>query len=322
MVASQQYLRDPINCFWDGGGVPKSMKGDHKALDTHCWIRSTFTARSRSTVDTMPYPGVVNPYIGDELKYHTYYQWVCFTLFFQAMLFYMPHYLWKMWEGGKCQMLVMDMQSPVTPAAKRRDQQKRITEYFSASLHHHSLYAGRFFRCEMLNFVNVLAQIFFTDLFLGYEFTTYGSRVVQYAMGQEYDPDPKELVFPKTTKCTFHKYGASGTVEHIDGICMLPINILNEKIYVIMWFWFIMLAALSGLMLLYRVALMIPRVRLQVLLMRAKLAPSDQVAIVGRKCQVSDWFLLQRMGNNMDSIAFKELIRMLANCFKGRDMDV
>ena len=26
----------------------------------------------------------------DEIRYHKYYQWVCFTLFFQAILFYVP----------------------------------------------------------------------------------------------------------------------------------------------------------------------------------------------------------------------------------------
>jgi len=27
---------------------------------------------------------------GTEVKYHKYYQWVCFTLFFQSVLFYIP----------------------------------------------------------------------------------------------------------------------------------------------------------------------------------------------------------------------------------------
>ena len=34
-----------------------------------------------------------------EVRYHKYYQWVCFTLFFQAILFYIPRYMWKTWEG-------------------------------------------------------------------------------------------------------------------------------------------------------------------------------------------------------------------------------
>ena len=46
-------------------------------------------------------------------------------------------------------------------------------------------------------------------------------------------------VFPKVTKCTFHKYGPSGTIEIRDGLCVLPLNILNEKIYILLWFWLV-----------------------------------------------------------------------------------
>ena len=43
---------------------------------------------------------------GDEVVYHKYYQWVCYVLFFQAGLFYIPRFLWKTIEGGRMQMLV------------------------------------------------------------------------------------------------------------------------------------------------------------------------------------------------------------------------
>ena len=37
----------------------------------------------------------------DEQNYHTYYQWVPFVLFFQGILFMIPHILWKAWEDGR-----------------------------------------------------------------------------------------------------------------------------------------------------------------------------------------------------------------------------
>lgn len=38
-----------------------------------------------------------------------YYQWVCIVLCFQALLFYIPRYLWKTWETGLLRMLVKDL---------------------------------------------------------------------------------------------------------------------------------------------------------------------------------------------------------------------
>jgi hypothetical protein len=37
----------------------------------------------------------------DAKKYHTYYQWVCFVLFFQACACYTPKFIWDAFEGGK-----------------------------------------------------------------------------------------------------------------------------------------------------------------------------------------------------------------------------
>ena len=42
-----------------------------------------------------------------ERKYYPYYQWICFVFFIQAIIFYLPHYMWKMSEGGLMQILSM-----------------------------------------------------------------------------------------------------------------------------------------------------------------------------------------------------------------------
>ena len=44
--------------------------------------------------------GTYNYKTGD-VTFKAFYQWVPFVLFMQAGLFYAPHLLWKIWEGGK-----------------------------------------------------------------------------------------------------------------------------------------------------------------------------------------------------------------------------
>lgn len=53
----------------------------------------------------------VGPFIkdDDEQIKHTYYQWVCFVLLGQAVMFYIPRYLWKIWEGGRLKALASDL---------------------------------------------------------------------------------------------------------------------------------------------------------------------------------------------------------------------
>ena len=49
--------------------------------------------------------GAYNPHT-DEVTYKAYYQWVPFVLFLQGIMFYVPHLIFKSWEGGKVQGIV------------------------------------------------------------------------------------------------------------------------------------------------------------------------------------------------------------------------
>ena len=78
----------------------------------------------------------------------------------------------------------------------------------------HKKWAMKFFFCECLCFINVIVQIFLTDHFLGGEFTTYGTEVINFSnMDAEDRVDPMSRIFPRMTKCIFHKYGGSGTIQ-------------------------------------------------------------------------------------------------------------
>ena len=192
IVTSRQYIGDPIDCIVEG--VPGNV------MDTYCWIHSTFTIPDRLATERIgidvPHPGVGSPRQGDTVKYHKYYQWVCFVLFFQALLFYIPRYLWKTWEAGKMKMLVLDLSCPIIAEETKNERKKLLVDYFTSNMHNHNFYALRFFLCELLNFVNVIGQIYFVDYFLGGEFTTYGRDVIAMTELEPEDRvDPMSKVF-------------------------------------------------------------------------------------------------------------------------------
>jgi len=151
------------------------------------------------------------------------------------------------------------------------------------------------------------------DFFLGGEFTTYGTDVLSMTeLQQEERDDPMSRVFPKVTKCTFHKFGPSGTVERFDGLCVLPLNIINEKIYVFLWFWFILVSVVSGFQVIYRlVTLTVPTSREMLLRTRSRLSHQYQVESICRKARNGDWFLLYQLGKNIDPLIFREFIDAL-----------
>ena len=180
---------------------------------------------------------------GDEIR-HAWYQWVVFVLFFQALLCYFPHFLWKSWEGGKLSLLLQDLDvntlhtEPETTKARR----SVIVDYILRNIRTHNIYIYKFIFCEFLNLVNIFVQMYLMDTFFGGQFSTYGSEVLSVVvMNMENRVDPMAKVFPKMSKCTFHNYGPTGTIQNHDGLCILPINTINEKIYVFLWFWYLAL---------------------------------------------------------------------------------
>jgi innexin len=268
------------------------------------------------------HPGVGQEEFGkDTRKHHKYYQWVCFVLFFQAILFYVPRYLWKTWEGGRIKMLALDMNCPVINEECKSDRKKLLVEYFANNLHTQNYYAYRFFFCELCNFINVVLQIWLMDSFLGGEFTTYGPRVIAMSeLEPEQRNDPMSTVFPKVTKCEFHKFGPSGSIQKFDGLCVLPLNIVNEKIYVFLWFWFVLVALITGIALMYRMAtIILPKLRFNLLRTQSRLSSLESVKTVAEKCKVGDWFVLYQLGKNIDPLIFKEFMSDLAKKLNGKD---
>lgn len=207
-------------------------------------------------------------------------------------------------------MLVQDMNVPIVSKENKDDRIKILVDYFSSNRNNHTFYAFKFFFCEVLNFINVLGQIYFMDFFLGGEFTTYGTDVLAMTeLSPEEREDPMARVFPKMTKCTFHKFGPSGTVEKFDGLCVLPLNIINEKIYVFLWFWFIILTVVTGMQVIYRfIVLASSRLREILLKSRSRLSMMYKVESVCRRQGLGDWFLLYQLGKNIDPLIFKEFI--------------
>jgi hypothetical protein len=245
---------------------------------------------------------------GEPRIYHKYYQWVYFVLFFQAAFFYAPHFFWKACESKLLRSLTDELRDPLNG---NKEKAVNVVQYLRRHKDMHQKYYYYFALFELCNFFNVVGQIYVVDEFLGGTFTTYGLDVLEYSqLEQEDRVDPMVKVFPRMTKCTFHRFGASGDVQTHDALCILPLNIINEKIYIIMWFWFVFLAAVTGLWLVFRALTFFkPGLRYRVLKRRADLADDQQLYLVVRNSSSGDWFLLSMMCKNMDARWFRFIIR-------------
>uniref|UniRef100_A0A1L8E348 Innexin n=1 Tax=Nyssomyia neivai TaxID=330878 RepID=A0A1L8E348_9DIPT len=309
IITATQYVGQPISCIVTG--IPTHV------VNTFCWISSTFTmpdAFRRQVGLDVAHPGISNDFNDEDAKkYYTYYQWVCFVLFFQAVACYTPKFLWDSFEGGLLRTIVMGLNLGICREEEKKAKKKVLIEYMLQHLKRHKLYAIRYWGCEFLCFVNIVIQLWLMNKFFDGEFLSYGLRVMRLSeTPQENRFDPMVYVFPRVTKCIFHKYGASGSIQKHDSLCILPLNIVNEKTYIFIWFWYIILAILLVGLIIYRVMIMtMPALRARILNARNRMVPREVAKSISNKVDIGDWWIIYMLGRNLDPIIFKDVLTEL-----------
>ena len=120
-------------------------------------------------------------------------------------------------------------------------------------------------------------------------------------------------IFPKLAKCDYHKYGPSGSIEIKDALCLLSLNIINEKIFAFIWIWFILLLMISGLNLMYRLLCVLNKTfRIKTLKSMAMSLSYSQINRASRDGRIGEWFILTQLGRNYDNVIFKEMMEELS----------
>ncbi|XP_018333548.1 innexin inx7-like isoform X3 [Agrilus planipennis] len=104
LVTSRQYIGEHIRCISDNGVPPH-------VINTFCFFTATYTVVKYLNSSLVDLEAIAHPGVGafgplgynspEPIIRHSYYQWVPFVLFIQAIMFHLPHLIWKHYEGGQ-----------------------------------------------------------------------------------------------------------------------------------------------------------------------------------------------------------------------------
>ncbi|KAF8366575.1 hypothetical protein PRIPAC_84404 [Pristionchus pacificus] len=190
-----------------------------------------------------------------------YYQWVPIVLALQSIAFYAPNWIWKTTSkitGLDVPRVVAEAHRLKNKPTERTDAIKELAGYLGdavgvtgrGSTGRCSL-AGSWFTViylltKLFYILNLACQFFILNRFIGADCYDWAFNMLFHIVdGRKwsYISDATGL-FPKVTLCDFlvRKVGNSVlyTVQ-----CVLYVNALNEKIYFILWFWFLALLSVS-----------------------------------------------------------------------------
>lgn len=206
---------------------------------------------------------------------------------------------------------------------KKKQSSECVVQFLKERQGFFDRYAIKYTICEVFNFLNVWIQIWITNTFLGGLFYSYGYDVMAYDNNPD-EVNPLTKIFPKMTKCTFRLFGSSGDVQKYDNYCLLPLNIINEKVYLVLWFWYFFLAFVTTLSLVYRIlSFFYPPSRFTLLKLRSKRRgpPSKVFNTLLNNLSYGDWFFLSILGKNYDPIHYYYVLSLLSRQLDGPSFD-
>ncbi|EDV44602.1 uncharacterized protein Dana_GF20443 [Drosophila ananassae] len=343
LLSAKQYFGEPILCI--------SSEKHIEYVQSYCWTMGTYIlptdadADSSGTWDISSYSHAtaeafnltslralvanneqyarvisIAEGVGPETRgvtkrmYLRYYQWVFMILLFQSLLFYFPSYLWKVWEGQRMEQLCCEVGDALILEDTYRTRLQMLTKYFRAPFSPiHCCYSLKYAFCELLNLLISILNFWLMDVVFNGFWRKYIHALAAIPV---YDWNLWNLmtsrVFPKVAKCEMFIYGPSGTPNVLDILCVLPLNILNEKIFAVLYIWFLFIAMLAGINIVYRLVLFCcSELRLQLLRTHLRGMPKSHVREVLSSAGYGDWFVLMCVSINVNPSLFRELLEQL-----------
>jgi len=337
LVGANQYIGQPVECDVNNGDLPESV------FEAHCWMHGAKRIHSlpcngdselckTETEKSVALQDLFKCRIKDEVKDETteFYQWVIFVLLLTAAVFRLPHLAWKSMEGGLIRSFYSDGKVKSVDNRLKDEEDKTMlglvdtkTDFFgklSQPKGSMRWYYMAFQACQFLNFVVLGCVWSMTDKFLSGNFHTYGyDYYVEKVHGVGTEPlqidyNPLCNAFPTIASCVYENVGTTGGLNKKTGTCLLPQNIMNQKIYLFLWFWFVFLMVLGGLQFLFELLIIaVPPFRSMVLTWgMGSYANTNVRQFLMYKCGVSDWFVLYQIKKNTDKHFFCLLLKNIA----------
>lgn len=136
---------------------------------------------------------------------------------------------------------IIDVDQPNYEEKEKLSLLERFFKYRS------SLVAPAYFFVKMLYFVNAIGQLHLMQMFLGFglDNKAFGLHVLENMLrGEDWQAT---LIFPRVAFCYAKVKNLGSRDNAVTAQCALPVNMLNEKIYIFLWWWILLAACLTFL---------------------------------------------------------------------------
>jgi len=304
---------------WFGDPIVCHSKETNMVIESYCWIHGTVNLKIQQDQKCIK---------KDENEAKTmYYQWVILVLVASGIMLNLAGWLWSFLEGGLMKSFENQdnkgykvVKQELQDKTALQDSVKGNADYFEEirkSKWATTVYYLKFLACQFLAYLFLVLNFQMTDRFLNNKFAWYGQKVTEYYsfsdVKRNQSINPMCNAFPTLVSCTMPKYGTSGVEEYINDFCILRQNIINEKIYLFLWFWFVAMFVIAALQIFVEICFAaLPFVRYWFIFHANGTHLSSGMKKYLRDCNHGDIFVLYQISKNTHTSFFSRLLKHLA----------
>merc|ERR1712062_888906 len=106
-----------------------------------------------------------------------------------------------------------------------------------------------------------------------------------------------------------------------NAMCVLSQNIINEKIYLFLLFWFVLMFVVSAIQVIFEIAILtVPSFRSFVIARQAGSYLSGNIKnFIEQECNHGDWFVLHQIGKNTNRDFYFRFLEKLEESYHNRN---
>lgn len=319
IASANTYFGENIVCQ-DG----KEKVVDSDLRKAYCWIEGSYldgNLMNGTAGKDHIQPGVgakhFNKQFTDRISLR-HYQWIAPLFLLKALLFFIPKYLWGIFDNGRMSKICNEIDAPLAEfdVIERRVKVERTMRYIlNLPGSYHTSYVIKYLFCETLSFLILMFNAYLLNMIFNDFWQIYSP-----ALWAVLHNDFKTWVwyttrlFPKMAKCDFQMYGSSGTIAYYDTLCVLPLNVVNDKIFLFIYCWYVILMLFYAINTLYKICILLfKRMRIHSICNMAPTMSYKSVKEISKNGQLGLWFFFTSMNRNFEDFTMAEIFKCIEN---------
>ena len=231
-ISATQYFSTSITCILTNA---LEVRNFEEYMEKFCW--------SEGTINILPTERIPETEMEwENVKRNrkiNYYQWIPFALSLQCILFYIPRLIWQMLYRVIKDVNLTQLNVESLRYALDIRYKNKFWKITSSLLLWYNV-------IKLIYLINCVGQLYFMQHFLGFtgSIPSFGYTLTnQIINGKDWQ---NIQMFPRVTYCYASDIRTLGSIQKVADQCVLPSNMLNEKIYIFLWYWVILVTIITA----------------------------------------------------------------------------